>query len=107
MDLVCSPPSKEEFGQEFYNNYNKSIARAKRENEDTIKQVRATLSKNTELSVPYIDSGYSFFCKLNPSEKLRRQAKELGKTPTQHYVDSLFEEKNILINDGSGKIVVK
>jgi hypothetical protein len=102
MSLVCCPPSSEEFGEDFAKSYYDSIAKARRENENTIKSIRGTLAKNRELRVPLIDSGLSFFCGLNPSDNLRKLSKESGKTPSQFYVDHLFEEKNILINDGSG-----
>ena len=96
------PPTKGEFSDDFVNRYNRSISEAKIENEITINNVRDALLKNNDLIVPNVDSGFSFFCGLNPTERLMKLANESKKSPSQYYVDRLYEEKNILISNGEG-----
>jgi hypothetical protein len=102
-----NPPSVEEFGEEFANNYTCSVENARKENRECLNNIRKILSENGDYQVPLIDSGYSFFCKLNPNENLNRLAQEAGKSVSQCYKDRLFQKEQILINSGEGKRIIK
>ena len=102
MDLVTSPPTNEEFNKDFVSRYNESIMKSKAENYLNITKVRDALCLNKDLNVPNIDSGFSFFCSLNPNEKLLKLAFDSKKSPSEYYVDRLNDEKNILVGKGEG-----
>jgi hypothetical protein len=105
--MIMNPPSVEEFGEEFVNNYRISLENAKKENREQMNNIRKILSENGDYQVPSVDSGYSFFCKLNPNENINRLAQEAGKSVSEYYKDRVFQKEQILINSGEGKIVIK